>query len=141
MNSLRETGLEPSSRDKYSPDGQEKGVMMRKNIGSLLRYVCISILSSFLVFFVAGGSSASTAQKLTPFHVTARKGDIRKILPVLEEQIRDGRLFEKSKEKIYSMDDGEVKLVAALCEKISDGGGTISSDIAFLLVTALIVLS
>ena len=73
--------------------------------------------------------------------MTAHKGDIKKILPVLQEKIHDGKILEKSKEKIYSMDSGEVKLVATLCEKISDGVDTISSDIAFLLVTALIVLS
>lgn len=117
---------------------------MRKNTYSSLQYICISILFLFQVFFVVSGSSAfdaSTAQKLTPAHMTAYKGDIKKILPVLQEKIHDGKILEKSKEKIYSMDSGEVKLVATLCEKISDGGDTISSDIAFLLVTALIVLS
>jgi hypothetical protein len=39
------------------------------------------------------------------------------------------------------MSGREVRLVAALCEKISDEGETVSSDIAFFLVTALIVLS
>lgn len=68
-------------------------------------------------------------------------GEISKILPVLEEKIHDRKLLEKSKEKIYSMGASEVGLVAALCEKISDEGETVSSDIAFFLVTALIVLS
>ena len=64
-----------------------------------------------------------------------------KILPVLEDKIGDRKLLEKSKEKIFTMNSRELHLVAALCEKISDEGQTVSSDIAFLLVTALIVLS
>lgn len=122
----------------------KKGVMMRRKAGSVLWLIGVSILFLFLAAFFMTGSSAfgaSTVQKMTPAHETALEGDIHKILPVLEDKIHDGKLLEKSKEKIYSMGDGEVRLVAALCEKISDGGDTISSDIAFLLVTALIVLS
>jgi hypothetical protein len=64
-----------------------------------------------------------------------------KILPVLELKIENKKLLEKSKEKILAMDDRELHLVVALCEKISDEQQAVSSDIAFLLVTALIVLS
>jgi len=65
-----------------------------------------------------------------------------KILPVLEEKIGNRKLLEKSKEKVLAMNSRELHLVAALCEKISDEKQqTVSSDIAFLLVSALIVLS
>jgi hypothetical protein len=64
-----------------------------------------------------------------------------KILPVLEDKIENKKLLKKSKEKIFAMNSRELHLVASLCEKISDEGQTVSSDIAFLLVTALIVLS
>ncbi len=116
---------------------------MRKEKTTILRRACVSIVSLLLLFVVTGGEpafGAVTAQK-QPVHETALNGGIKKILPVLEDKIHDQKLLERSKEKVYGMGDREIKLVAALCEKISDEGETVSSDIAFLLVTALIVLS
>ncbi len=89
----------------------------------------------------APASGAPIAQMQPTVRETGHNGEISKILPVLEEKIHDRKLFEKSKEKVYSLGDREVRLVAALCEKISDERETVSSDIAFFLVTALIVLS
>ena len=116
---------------------------MRKKMISALRYVIVLSFISLAHLYACPvpASGAPVAQTPPVLRGTAYKLEISKILPVLTEKIHDRKLLEKSKEKIYSMDDGEVKLVAALCEKISDGGDSISSDIAFLLVTALIVLS
>jgi hypothetical protein len=117
---------------------------MRKKIASTLRYVlALSFFMSFAFLLARGtpASGATTAPKLPMVRETAHNGEIYKILPVLEDKIHDRKLLEKSKEKIYSMGDREVRLVAALCEKISDERETVSSDIAFFLVTALIVLS
>lgn len=116
---------------------------MRKKTIPSLRCAGVSICSLFLAFILTGGEPAfcaATAQK-QPVHETALNGGINKILPVLEDKIHDQKLLEKSREKIYGMGDREIRLVAALCEKISGEGETVSSDIAFLLVTALIVLS
>jgi hypothetical protein len=64
-----------------------------------------------------------------------------KILPVLEEKIGDRKLIEKSKEKLRLMSDREIRLVSALCERIPAEESSVGGDIAFFLVTALIVLS
>ena len=111
-----------------------------------IRARCISTLL-FPVFFVllltcaSPAFGAATPQKKPGVVKTAEKGELNKILPVLEDKIHDRKLLLKSKEKIYTMGKNKVRLVAALCEKISDEGENASSDIAFLLVTALIVLS
>ncbi len=117
---------------------------MRKKIASTLRYflaLSLFITCASLLMSGAPASGAMTAPKPPMVRETGHSDDIHKILPVLEDKIHDRRLLEKSKEKIYSMGDREVRLVAALCEKISDEGETVNSDIAFFLVTALIVLS
>ncbi len=116
---------------------------MRKKTISTLRCVGVSIFSLFLAFVLMGGEPALCAEKAQklPVHETALNGEIHKIIPVLEDKIHNQKLLEKSKEKINGMGDREIRLVAALCEKISCEGETVSSDIAFLLVTALIVLS
>jgi hypothetical protein len=117
---------------------------MRKKIASTLRYVLALSFFMFFAFLLASGTPAFGAvpeRNLPMVHETGHNGEISKILPVLEDKIHDRKLLEKSKGKIYSMGDREVRLVAALCEKISDERETVSSDIAFFLVTALIVLS
>ncbi|MFI5293818.1 MAG: hypothetical protein ACHQ0Y_02195 [Thermodesulfovibrionales bacterium] len=117
---------------------------MRKKIASTLGYFLALLFFVPVAFLPASGTptfGAVTERNLPIVHETDHNGEISKILPVLEDKIHDRKLLEKSKEKIYSMGDREVRLVAALCEKISDEGETVSSDIAFFLVTALIVLS
>jgi hypothetical protein len=117
---------------------------MRKKIVSILRYILTIpyiMPCAFLLLSSAPAYGAAAEQRSQVVRETVHNGEISKILPVLEEKIHDRKLLEKSMEKIYSMDDREVRLMAALCEKISDERETVSSDIAFFLVTALIVLS
>jgi len=107
---------------------------------------CISaqvffLLCALFLAFGAPAHAATNAQRQSIVHEPALNVEMLKILPVLEDKIGNRKLLEKSKEKIYSMNGPELHLVAALCEKISDEGQTVSSDIAFLLVSALIVLS
>jgi len=107
---------------------------------------CISaqiffLLCALLPAFGTPAHSAETAQGQLTIREPALNVEMLKILPVLEEKIGDKNLLKKSKEKIIAMDSRELHLVAALCEKISDERQTVSSDIAFLLVSALIVLS
>lgn len=107
---------------------------------------CISaqlffILCAVLLTSWSPAHGAETAQKQAITPGPALNLEMLKILPVLEEKIGDKNLLKKSKEKILAMDSRELRLVAALCERISDEKQTVSSDIAFLLVTALIVLS
>jgi len=117
--------------------------MSRKTVVSV-RYISAQIfllLCALLLAFGATAHGAVDAQRQSTVRKPALNVEILKILPVLEGKIGNGKLLEKSKEKILSMNGRELHLVAALCEKISDEGQTVSSDIAFLLVSALIVLS
>jgi hypothetical protein len=117
---------------------------MRKKTVISVRYISAQIFLLLVTLFLACGSpaqAAETAQRQSIVREPALNVEMLKILPVLEGKIEDRKLLEKSKEKIFTMNIRELHLVAALCEKISDEGQTVSSDIAFLLVTALIVLS
>jgi len=117
---------------------------MRKKAIVRVRRISVQLFFIFCAFLLMFGSpahSAETAQKQSITRGPALNLEMLKILPVLEEKIGDKNLLKKSKEKILAMDSRELRLVAALCEKISEEKQTVSSDIAFLLVTALIVLS
>jgi len=117
--------------------------MRKKTVVSVRRMSAriVFLLCALLLACASPAHGAATAQKQTIIREPALNAEMLKILPVLEDKIENKKLLEKSKEKIYAMNGREVRLIAALCEKISDEGQTVSSDIAFLLVTALIVLS
>ena len=117
---------------------------MRKKTVVSVRYVSAQIfflLCALLLAFGTPAHATATALRQTIVREPALNVDMLKILPVLEDKIGNRKLLEKSKEKIFAMNSRELHLVAALCEKISDDRQTVSSDIAFMLVTALIVLS
>ena len=117
---------------------------MRKNTVLSVRCVSAQIFILLCALHLACGSTANgaaTVQKQSTVREPALNVEMLKILPVLEGKIENRKLLEKSKEKLFAMNSRELHLVASLCEKISDEGQTVSSDIAFLLVTALIVLS
>src|SRR5512139_3910499 len=113
---------------------------MRNKTVATMRYIYAQIfflLCALLLAFSSPAHGAKTEQKQQIVSEPAFSAEIHRILPVLEYKIGDRNLLRKSKEKIFAMKSRELHLVAALCEKISDEGQTVSSDIAFLLVTAL----
>ena len=118
-------------------------MMRRKTVvsGRCISAQIFFLLCALLLVCGSPAQAAETAQKHQIVRKLALNVEMLKILPVLEDKIGDKKLLERSKEKIYAMNGRELHLVADLCEKISGEGQTVSSDIAFLLVTALIVLS
>jgi hypothetical protein len=74
-------------------------------------------------------------------HETHRETDVMKILAVLEMKIQDQKLLDKAKVKLFTLKDSEFYLITSLSEQIVKEGETPGVDIAFLLVTVLIILS
>ena len=70
-----------------------------------------------------------------------RETDVIKILAVLEKKIQDQNLLEKAKVKLFSLKDLEFDLITSLSKQIAKEGETPGVDIAFLLITVLIILS
>ena len=68
------------------------------------------------------------------------RSDVLKILSVLENKIEDQQLLGKTKEKLLSLSDRETRLIASLADRVTQGGNTTGSNVAFLLMTALITL-
>ncbi len=70
-----------------------------------------------------------------------RETDVLKILSVLEERIGDQRLLEKAKGKLVTLGRSDLDLIASLSEQMIKEGKRPGVDLAFLLVTALIILA
>jgi len=65
---------------------------------------------------------------------------VSKILSVFENRIEDQPLLERTRDKLLALDQRQLRLIASLSERVTKEGNTAGSDIAFLLMTALITL-
>ena len=74
-------------------------------------------------------------------HAELRGADTVKILSVLAIRSPGGKVLGKAAEKLSVMNDRDLRLISSLCDRISADRGTAGADIAFSLVTAMIVLS
>ncbi len=73
-------------------------------------------------------------------YVLSSSTDMSKILLVLENRLEDQQLLERTRDKLLTLDDRQIRLIASLSDRIAKEGNTTGSDIAFLLMTALIAL-
>lgn len=64
-----------------------------------------------------------------------------KILSVLEIRNFDRKIIDKAAEKLSAMNNRDIQLISSLCDRISADDGAAGADIAFSLITAMIVLS
>jgi hypothetical protein len=121
-----------------------KEVMMKAIVLNKIKIPGLFSFSLLITLFFVCQSPAYGAlgtPKTGPSHESLMRKEMPKILPVLEERIGNKRLIERSKEKLYSMGDREIRLISALCERIPTEESSVSGDIAFFLVTALIIVS
>ena len=66
--------------------------------------------------------------------------DVSQILSVLESRMEDRQLVERTKDKLLTLDHRQIRLIASLSDRVAKEGNTTGSEIAFLLMTALIAL-
>ena len=69
------------------------------------------------------------------------KAETARIMPVLADRIEDPAVLAKTRDKLLTLPVEEIQLVSSLCDRVSASERTARADIAFSLVTALIVLS
>jgi hypothetical protein len=98
------------------------------------------------ILLLAGGPSLpfgaiSFAAEIKSYEEPAREAETSRILPVLEARIGDPDILAKTKDKLFTLDEEEILLISSLCDRISTGERTARADVAFSLVTTLIVLS
>jgi hypothetical protein len=84
-----------------------------------------------------------------PYNKTGRRTNMFKILSALENkmEVQDlpeeekSKLLGKAKNKLFVLDDSQIELLVSLSNRITTDSHSPAGDVAFLLVTALIVLS
>lgn len=73
-------------------------------------------------------------------YLSNHRANVLKILSVLENKIGDQQLLQRAKDKLLTLGDRQTQLIASLSDRVAKEGNTTGSDIAFLLMTALITL-
>lgn len=99
-------------------------------------------VAQWLIFLptAATAKSGKTVPESDPPYALSSSAEVSKILWVLENKIEDRRLLERTKDKLLTLDGGQIRLIASLSDRVANGGDTTASNIAFLLMTALIAL-
>jgi hypothetical protein len=110
---------------------------MRELVKRKVRY--LAVLSLIAIFSIAPGSTSLAAPRTDPERDHA--GDRQKVLAVVASRTHNGKVLEKFKDKLEVLNDRKLQLVVSLCERIVRDDDAAGADIAFSLVTALVVLS
>jgi hypothetical protein len=109
-------------------------------IKNILMMVCLLILP--INSFVERSSFAAVTDhhpNLDDSILSTRGTKVLKILSVLDNRIADPSLLEKAKNKIFSLSDRQIHLIASLSDQVMKERNSIGGDITFLLLTALII--
>lgn len=115
----------------------QHAVQRSVRVGALL----MMVLAPAGVSPAAGLSGTAASFLPKPDQAIGHRGDLQKVLSVVEHRTKDGKVMEKMREKLSTLGDRELHLAASLCERIARDDDSARSDIAFSIVTALIVLS
>jgi len=85
-------------------------------------------------------ASGKTASDSDASYVLGFSADVSRILSVFENRIEDQQILERTKDKLLTLDQRQIRLIASLSDRVAKEGNTTGADIAFLLMTALITL-
>jgi hypothetical protein len=72
---------------------------------------------------------------------TVKDESISRILLVLGDRVDDQKLRGKTIDKLITLNDEKIQLISSLCDKIAMNRNSAGSDIAFSLVSIIIILS
>ena len=67
--------------------------------------------------------------------------DQYKILGVLEHKMGGKKLSVQAREKIWALNEKQTRLIISLCDRIEENDHAAGAEFAYLLITALILLS
>jgi hypothetical protein len=116
---------------------------MRTKAKGVVKAVAIGIALLQWIIFLPGTTIArngSSVSDSSARYAGSFSADVSRILWVLETRIEDERLLERTMDKLWTLDHKQIRLIASLSDRVAEEGNRPGSDIAFLLMTALIAL-
>lgn len=118
-------------------------IRARRGMKQLIRFTAIwLVIFQMAIFFLVTANARSGA--INPDsgaqYLLNHGTHVTKILAVLENKIEDQQVLKRTKEKLFTLNDQQTRLIASLSDRAAREGNAPGSDIAFLLMTALITL-
>ena len=109
----------------------------------LMLIIAVCLLSLQINIFAGRPSFAAVhtaEQDPGDLTLSARASNVLKIISVLDHRMTDQPLLEKAKEKVFTLSDQHARLIASLSDRVVKERNSTTGDVAFLLLTALIIL-
>ncbi len=108
----------------------------------MARRVLFAALSMLVLFGALAVPVSSMPAASRETGQTDRAAAMRqKVFVTIESRMNNDRALEKMREKLDVLSGRKLRLAAALCDRAAKDRGSAGADIAFSLVTALIVLA
>jgi hypothetical protein len=113
----------------------------------LMNYSKAMLLSAVFLFFVLFGSASASLAAAPEGAALAgsvsSSSDIvkMKILSVMESRTTDRSILDKAAGKLNAMEGRNLRILSKLSDRIAEDAGAAGADIAFSLMTMMIVLS
>lgn len=89
---------------------------------------------------LAGMANLDAAPLRQQERTIQQREELAHVLSVVEHRTTDPKVLEKMRKKLPGLNDRELHLAALLCERISRDDSSAGANIAFSIVTAMIVL-
>ena len=121
-------------------------MQMKKNWKRLIKQILLLLVFILQILFTGGFSIAKTPIESSAFDVATavnhqNRADFPEILSLLEEKVGNREVTQKLKDKAVTLSKKQTRMIASLAELISTGDRTVGSEVAFLVVTILIIVS
>ncbi len=112
---------------------------------SVTRWIQRGLIFLLLTLFLSSsrtslGMSGSPAPGRA-YSAIYTEAEIKKVIAVLGNKIQGKKPAEKAKDKLMNLSDLQIRLIVSLAEIVGQGDPAPVADIAFLLMTVLIICS
>jgi hypothetical protein len=108
----------------------------------------LAVSLTMLPLAVAGSIPATAAPppgappaRASSVAATGRHREIALILSVLDRRTANPEVRRRAADKLVTLSDRQIRLIASLSERVSDNGAGPAAGIALLLITALLIRS
>jgi hypothetical protein len=119
-----------------------------------MKHLTFALILGIFVFLTDAGQAAAVPQnsrhlvkepQATSQNMirdsTAVQAETARILLVLKQRIKDPKVLARTREKLLTLRAREIRLLSALCDRITSNKDATRSNVMFSLVTTLIVFS
>jgi hypothetical protein len=119
---------------------------MRKKWKRLIKQIFLLLVFILQILFTGGFSIGKARIESSTFDVATdvnhqNRADFPEILSLLEEKVGNREVTQKLKDKAVTLSKKQTRMIASLAELISSGDRAVGAEVAFLVVTILIIVS